>query len=70
MYDPLFTLRGRVTCYNFQMKIVFLYLNIVFVLANRVDPGEMRHYVAFHQCLQCLSKPENCTFSLNIQGGE
>ena len=49
-------------CYNFQIKITFLYLNIVFVLADRVDPDEMRHYVAFHQCLQCLSKPEIVPF--------
>ena len=31
------------------MKIIFLYLNIVFVLANKVDPDEMRQYGAFHQ---------------------
>ena len=28
----------------------------VFILANSADPDEMRHHVAFHPILHCLSK--------------
>ena len=42
--------------YNFQIKIVFLSLKIVFVFANGVDPDEMPHYAAFHLGLHCLPK--------------
>ena len=38
----------------FQNKIVFLSLNIVFVLANSVDPDKMPHSKAFHLGLHCL----------------
>ena len=31
-------------------------MKIVYVLENIADPDEMPHYVAFHLCLQCLSK--------------
>ena len=40
-------------------QIVFLFLKIIFVLANSVDPDEMLHYAAFHLDLHCLTK---CTF--------
>ena len=33
---------------EFRNKIAFLSLEIVFVLANNEDPGEMLHYAAFH----------------------
>ena len=44
----------KVTSYNFQIKIVFLSLKIVFVSANSEDPDEMPHNVAFHLGLHCL----------------
>ena len=40
-------------CYNFQIKIVFLSLKMIMVLANSVEPDEMPHYAAFHLCLHC-----------------
>ena len=43
-----------------KIRIVFLSLKIVFVLANSVDPDEMLHHAAFHLGLHCLPK---CTFS-------
>ena len=46
----------RVTGYNFQIKIVFLSLKIVFVLVNRIDLDEMSHFAAFHMCLHCWPK--------------
>ena len=39
-----------------SQTIVFLSLNIDFVLANSADPGEMPHYVAFHLGLHCLPR--------------
>ena len=45
-----------ITCYNFQIKIVFIFLKIVFSLANGVDSDEMQHDVAFHLGLHCLPK--------------
>ena len=44
------------TGYNSQMIIVFMSLEIVFVLANSVDPDEMPLYAVFHQGLHCLPK--------------
>ena len=35
---------------------VFLFLKIVFILANSADPGEMPPYVAFHLGFHCLPK--------------
>ena len=35
---------------------VFLFLNVVLILANSADPYEMQHYAAFHQGLYCLPK--------------
>ena len=39
-----------------KTNIVFLSLIISLVLANRADPDEMPHYVAFHLGLQCFLK--------------
>ena len=33
------------TCYNFQNKIVYRSLKIIFVLENRVDPDEAFHLI-------------------------
>ena len=41
---------------NFQIKIQFYSLKIVFVLANTVEPDEMLHDEAFHLGLHCLPK--------------
>ena len=38
-----------------MLYIVFLYLQIDFVLANSVYPSEMLQNVAFHQGIPCLS---------------
>ena len=35
---------------------VFLYLKVVFILANTADPGEMPPNSTFHLGLHCLSK--------------
>ena len=48
--------RSIVYGYNFQIKIEFLSLKVVFVLANSVDPDEMLHYAANHLGLHFLSK--------------
>ena len=32
---------------------------LVNTLANRVDPDEMMHKVAFHQCLHCVLRLNN-----------
>ena len=40
----------------FQIKIVFFFLTIVFVLANSADTDKMRLYVAFYLGFRCLSK--------------
>ena len=37
-------------------NIVFRSLNVIFVLANSVDPDEMPYYAAFHLGLHCLPK--------------
>ena len=37
-------------------NIVFLSLNIDFVLANSADPDKMLNFAAFHPSLQCLPK--------------
>ena len=50
---PIVYING-VTDYNFQIKLHFS--EIVFVLANSVDPDEMLHYAAFHLGLHCLPK--------------
>ena len=47
---------GGVTGYNFQIKSVFLTLNIIFALANSADPDEMSHYAAFRLGLHYLPK--------------
>ena len=35
-------------------NIVFLCLDISFIITNSVDPDEMLHDAAFHQGLHCL----------------
>ena len=40
----------------FFIKCVFLSLKIVFIIPNSADPGEISHYVPFHQGLYCLLK--------------
>ena len=47
---------GGVTGYNFQIKIVFLSLMIVFVLENSVDTDELPPNVAFHLGLHYFPK--------------
>ena len=49
---------GPTTGYNFQIKIAFLSLKMVLVLANNGDHGEMPHHAAFHLGLHCLPKCE------------
>ena len=39
-----------------SIKYVFLSLMIVFIIPNSADPGEISHYVPFHQDLYCLLK--------------
>ena len=39
---------------NFQNFIIFLYLKIVFILANSADLDEIMHDAAFGLGLQCL----------------
>ena len=36
--------------------MVFVSLQVNFILANTADPDEMPHYAAFHRGLQCLPK--------------
>ena len=45
----LYCIHQDVTVYYFQIKNVFLSLEIFYVLTNGVDPDEMPHSVAFHQ---------------------
>ena len=45
-----------VTGYNFEHTIVVLYLKIIFVLTNSIDPGGMSHEAVFHLGLHCLPK--------------
>ena len=52
--DPLYILRGHRL--RFPKTIVFLSLNINFVIANSADLDEMPHYAAFHLGLHCLPK--------------
>ena len=40
--------------YNFEIKLQFFSVKIIFVLANSVDPDEMPHYAAFNLGLLCL----------------
>ena len=40
----------------FKINFLFLFLKIVFIMANCVDPDEMPHDAAFHLCLHCLPK--------------
>ena len=40
----------------FPIKIIFLSLKIVFVIAYSVDPDEMLHNAAFNLGLHCLPK--------------
>ena len=40
--------------YSFLNHNVSLYLNVVLILENSVDPDEMQHYAAFHLALHCL----------------
>ena len=42
--------------YNFQIKLYFFSLKIIFVFANSVDSDEMLHNAAFHLGFQCLPK--------------
>ena len=51
---PLYVMRA--TCYNFQFNIVFHFMRISFVLANRAVPDEMQYPVAFHLGIQYLQK--------------
>ena len=39
-----------------SIKYVFLSFKIVFIIPNSADPGEISHYVSFHQGLYCLLK--------------
>ena len=49
---PILNFKGwQVKFLNYD---VFLYLKIVLMLANSVDPDEMQHYAAFHLGLHCL----------------
>ena len=34
---------------------VLMSLDLVLILANSAEPGEMKHYAAFHLGLHCLS---------------
>ena len=43
-----------VTGYNFLIRIAFLSLKMIFVLANSVDPDEIPLYVTFHQFVLIL----------------
>ena len=53
---------GRSTAYiegihvNFPNNIVFLSLEVDFVLANSTNPDEMLYYAAFHLGLYCMPK--------------
>ena len=47
--------RGVIGC-HFTIKIAFLSMKIVFVLANSTDPDEMWHNAQFHLGQHCLSK--------------
>ena len=51
---PLYILRGHRL--YFPEYIVFLSLEIDFVLENSADPDEMAHHAAFYQGLTCLPK--------------
>ena len=42
---PLYNSRGH--RFYFLIKIAVFSLNIIFILANSVDPDEMPHYAAF-----------------------
>ena len=44
-FESVHCIYRGVTGYNFQIKLYFFYLKIVFVLANSVDTGEMPHYI-------------------------
>ena len=46
----------RNTLLNKVLNEVFLYLKIVFILANSDDLNEMPPYAAFHVGLHCLPK--------------
>ena len=57
------TLSVELSCLYFKwllvkvsIKYVFLSLKIVFIIPNSADPGEISHYVPFHQGLYCLLK--------------
>ena len=41
---------------SMKLKNVFLSLKIAFIIAKSADPGEITHYVPFHQSLYCLLK--------------
>ena len=41
---------------KYTCSIFFLYLKIVFIIANSADPDEMQHDAAFHLGLHCLPK--------------
>ena len=57
------TLSVELSCLYFKwllgkvsIKYVFLSLKIVFIIPNSAGPGEISHYVPFHQGLNCLLK--------------
>ena len=41
---------------NFQIYDILLSLNVVLILANNADPGEMQRFAAFHLAIFCLQK--------------
>ena len=43
-----------VTGYNFQIKLQFVSIMIIFVLVNSVYPDEMPNYVPFNLGLLCM----------------
>ena len=43
-----------VTGHKFQKYLVFLSLNVDFLLANTADPDQMLHYATFYLGLHCL----------------
>ena len=51
---PYYIVRGHRSA--FPNSDFFLFLWIVFTIANSVDPDEMPHHVAFHLGIHCLSK--------------
>ena len=52
--SPLYVMRSCVG-YNFKTNLYFSFYEDHFcIIANSVEPDEMRHYAAFHLGLHCL----------------